>query len=261
MALILPMLSTRLETRRRVAARSSVMPLSSSFVCAIAPCRLACDVLSCAMSCFWSAIRRASARCWAWASASSSAWTAPGRDRGRGEHADEEGDRQEGDEEAGPAVSARPRETLGCRVAGQRAGVLISCERFVSGAAARGNGRGTDHARRIWHRLRGHSRDDRFPASGQCTSVGNPFPSVAPARCADRRLRPPPSSAGQARSVHLAARPSRQARSGHLAARPSVQPSLERRAGPGIAPGYAFVIRIRSGSLPAAMRIAYLVRA
>ena len=48
------MSSTRFETRRWVAARSSVIPVSWSFVCAIAPARFACELLSWAISCFWS---------------------------------------------------------------------------------------------------------------------------------------------------------------------------------------------------------------
>ena len=176
------MLPTRFVTRRRVAARSSVMPLSWSFVCAIAPCRSACDALSCAMSCFWFAIFAWRARCCACASESSSAWTAPGATAGAANTPTRKGI-------ARRAMRRRDRRSM--RDRGKRWVVAwrvneqasssrasVSCQALRREATARNN-----HARRIWHRLRGHSRDDRFPASGQCTSVGN---GVSPGR---RRLR------------------------------------------------------------------------
>ena len=181
------MLPTRFVTRRRVAARSSVMPLSWSFVCAIAPCRFACDALSCAMRCFWLAIFAWRARCWACASESSSAWTGPGATAGAANTPTRKGI-------ANRAMRRRDRRSM--RDRGKRWVVAwrvneqasssrasVSCQALRREATARNN-----HARRIWHRLRGHSRDDRFPASGQCTSVGNGVSRVAAARA--RRGRP-----------------------------------------------------------------------
>ena len=172
------------------------MPLSSSFVWAIAPCRLACELLSWAMSCFWSAIRRASARCCAWASASSSPRTGPGLAAGEASMPTRKGiDRR--------AMRRRDRRSVRDRgkrwVVAWRVNEQASSSRAsVPCQALRPGLRSAEqiHARRIWHRLRGHSRDDRFPASGQCTSVGNPLPSVACAglaRVSALRHRGPPS--------------------------------------------------------------------
>ena len=165
------------------------MPLSSSCVWAIAPARLACELLSWAISSFWSAIFRWSARCCAWASVELVAADRARACGGRGEHADEEGDRQEGDEEAGPAVSARPRKLLGCRVAGQRAGVLISCERFVSGRCGQGYG----------------ARNRYTPAGSGTASEGTPettgsrLPGSVPAWATRSRAWPVASRSGRRR--------------------------------------------------------------
>ena len=92
---------------------------------------------------------------------------------GRGEQPHEQGDREDREEEVGSAAWTRPRKLLGCRLAGQRAGVLISCERcrvwrYGGVRSARTSSRPPDLAP-----PQRHSRDDRFPASGQCTSAGN----------------------------------------------------------------------------------------
>ena len=99
------------------------------FVCAIAPARFACELLSWAISCFWSAILRWSARCCACASDSSSPWTAVGASRRARRTARRGGGSRGWRGGGGIGGLYATAETLGCRLAGQRAGVLISCER------------------------------------------------------------------------------------------------------------------------------------
>ena len=113
----------------RVAVRSSVIPSSSSFVSEIWLASTACELLSRAISAFWSAILRARSFCCCWARESSSAWTVPGAATGAPITPMSEGDREEGDEEAAATVSAGPRESLRDAGAGQRRGVLNSSER------------------------------------------------------------------------------------------------------------------------------------
>ena len=186
------------------------MPLSSSFVCAMAPWRFACDELSWAMRRFWSAIFCARARCWAWASASSSAWAGPGDATGAAIMPTRNGT-------ARRAMRRRDRRSVRDRgkrwVVAWRVNEQASSSRAsVSRLALRREAteRGTDSRPLELAPPQRHSRDDRFPASGQCTSVGNGLPVRGPSARRTRRRRPPDPQPQSGRpSCRLAAPPGR----------------------------------------------------
>ena len=164
-----------------------MIPISWSRVCAIAPARFACELLSWAISCFWSAIFRWSARCCACASASSSAWTVVGAFVAGAANSPT---RKGIERIARRRWDLRPgRDRGNCWAVAWRVNEQASSSRasvVVSGAAAGYGAREQVHARRIWHRLRGtpETTGSRLPGSvpARATRSAERDPSAGPGR-------------------------------------------------------------------------------